>query len=450
MRETKQIHGMMTLSTLATVLLAAACGGKAKVDGTGPGGGGGGTGGTGAGATDIVGEAPVKQEPKREISKDARSDYESAVKFFTKSDKEGWSESACRQSASQFEAVAGEHKDLIEASYMVGLAYHRCGLMAEAEKAYQATLGRKSNHGPTLSNLGEIAFRNGRVDAAKTAWVKALDAEPKLVAARINLAALQLEELRKAKDAAAFARLDKEIQTQLSNALAVDGDNIRAYTLYALTFMEGRAKNKNRLDLAKLLLDEADKKPAAAKYAPLVNARGLLFLHRNALSEALKYFQSAVEMDSKFVEARMNVGLTTLGFRKYDTAKEQFTAVLGQQPKNYDAIIGLGIAMRGMGDLDGAEGQYKKARELDGRRGEALFNLGVLYKDFKAAKSDDLKASQTAYRTARDYFKDFMSKPGVSESDRDEAKNNIADCDKVIAQLDQFMKAQAAQPPAPK
>ena len=146
----------------------------------------------------------------------------------------------------------------------------------------------------------------------------------------------------------------------------------------------------------------------------------------------------------------MNVGLTTLGFRKYDTAKEQFTAVLGQQPKNYDAIIGLGIAMRGMGDLDGAEGQYKKARELDGRRGEALFNLGVLYKDFKAAKSDDLKASQTAYRTARDYFKDFMSKPGVSESDRDEAKNNIADCDKVIAQLDQFMKAQAAQPPAPK
>jgi tetratricopeptide (TPR) repeat protein len=144
----------------------------------------------------------------------------------------------------------------------------------------------------------------------------------------------------------------------------------------------------------------------------------------------------------------MNVGLITLGFRKYDVAKDQFTKVIELEPKNYDAYIGLGIAQRGLGDLDAAEGSYKKAREIDSRRGDAFFNLGVLYKDFRAAKQADLRASQAAYRTARDFFKDYLNKDG-SGDDRDEAKANIADCDKVIKQLEDFIKASANQPAAP-
>src|SRR5205807_1975908 len=100
---------------------------------------------------------------------------------------------------------------------------------------------------------------------------------------------------------------------------------------------------------------------------------------------------AAVEADPKFVEARMNVGLTTVNFRKYDTAKEQFSKVLELTGnKNYDAFIGLGLALRGSGDFPGAEEQYNKAMKLDSNRGEAYYNLGVLYKDFKANKAGDL------------------------------------------------------------
>ena len=35
---------------------------------------------------------------------------------------------------------------------------------------------------------------------------------------------------------------------------------MRAYTVYGLIYMEGRQKNRNRLDLAKLLLEEGEKK----------------------------------------------------------------------------------------------------------------------------------------------------------------------------------------------
>jgi tetratricopeptide (TPR) repeat protein len=136
-----------------------------------------------------------------------------------------------------------------------------------------------------------------------------------------------------------------------------------------------------------------------------------------------------------------------LGFRKYDTAKDQFSKVLEQDAKNYKARNGLGIALRGLGDMDGAEAEYKKAKELEPKRGEAFFNLGVLYKDFKASKQSDLRASQQAYRTARDYFREFMTKQGA-EADKNEAKGNIGDCEKLISQLEEFIKNQQNQPPA--
>jgi tetratricopeptide (TPR) repeat protein len=214
--------------------------------------------------------------------------------------------------------------------------------------------------------------------------------------------------------------------------------------LYGLVYMEGYQRNKNRLDLAKLLLDEA--KERNEKYPPLQNAYGLWYLRKNQLSEALQHFNAAVAGDPRFVEARMNVGLVTLGFRKYDVAKEQFTKVIELQPKNYDAIIGLGAAMRGLKDLDGAEAQYKKAQQVDSKRGESYYNLAVLYKDFRATKQE-VKESIATYKTAKDYFKQFLAQPG-DEANKQEAKDQVAAIDKTVTQLEAYLKAIAAQPPA--
>ncbi len=437
----------MSKNTIITSLLVAAlaaCGSGAKKSTTEPVAGGHKGPPTATSFSDNV--KPEADEPKREISKDAKGDYQAALDFYSAQDKSGWSESTCRQAADKFEAVAHEHKDLVEAEYMVGRSYHNCKMKGDAEKAYQATLAIKSNYGAALSNLGELSFAAGKVDVAKDYWNNAIKANPKLIAARNNIASLDLEAMRKTTDAAQWKTLETDARNNLSSVLAVDNDNIKAYVLYGLVYMEGRQKNKNRLDLAKLLLDEGAKRNE--KYAPLENARGLYYLYRNNISEALAHFAKAVELDPNFGEARMNVGLITLGSRKYDTAKDQFTKVLELDAKNYDAVIGLGIAQRGMGDLDAAEATYKKAKDLDGRRGEAFYNLGVLYKAFRADKQADLKASQEAYRTARDYFKQFLDKGGKPEELAD-AKDNIADCDKTIKQLDDFMKNMANNPPPP-
>ncbi len=441
---------MRTNHLIGAALLAAsllACGGSSKSSGLAKGGGvpppppnvGGGTGPATPGAPE-----------KREISADARGDYDSAMSYFAQNDKGSWNESACRSAADKFQSVARSHTGLVEAQFMVGLSYHRCNLVQDAEAAYQVASRMKGD--PTkiamaLSNLGEIYYRAGKIDGAKTYWESAVKANGKLVAARINLATLALEEMRKIGDKnPKWKTLEEDARFNLSNVLGVDSDNVTAYSVYGLIYMEGFKKNKNRLDLAKLLLDEGKKRNE--KYAPLQNAYGLLYMHRGALSLALTHFQSAVELDPKFAEARQNVGLTTLGFRNYEVSKAQFTKVLELQPKNYDAMIGLGAALRGLKDLDGAEAQYKKAKDIDPRRGEAFYNLGVLYKDFRASKQDDLKASLGTYQTAKDYFRQFQDKTG-DEADKAEAKEQVTLIDKTTKQIESFIKAQANMPKEP-
>lgn len=382
------------------------------------------------------------------VSTDAKKDYESALSFFQQNDKGSWNESACRGAADRFASVAREHSDLVAAQFMAGLSYHRCGLYKDAEAAYQAATKMKGDStkiAMALSNLGEIYYRAGKPDGAKQYWDSAVKANGKLIAARINIATFELEEMRRIGDKdSKWKTLEEDARFNLSNVLGVDSDNVEAYTNYGLVYMEGWKRNKNRLDLAKLLLDEGKKRKE--KYAPLQNAYGLYYMRRNALSLALQHFQAAVELDPKFAEARMNVGLTTLGFRNYAVAKEQFSKVLELQPKNYDALNGLGAALRGLKDLDGAESAYKKAKDLDPKRGEAYYNLAVLYKDFRASKQEDLRKAQDTYRTAKGYFNDFMSKSGDA-SDKDEAKEQVKMIDKTIKQLDDFLKN--APPPAP-
>jgi tetratricopeptide (TPR) repeat protein len=432
----KQIISFVLVSALA------ACGGATKHPKSGLGGGEG-----APPPPDVTaGGGAAKPDKQPEFSVDARKDYEAAAKKFADVEKAGWSEAECRGSAERFAAVARKHR-MVEAQYMVGRSYHACNMMKDAESAYQAALQINKNHAPSISNIGELYWQAGKRDDAKKWWETAVKADPKIIAARANLAMLMIEQLRVTKNADAWKNIEKQARDHLSSVLAVDNDHQKAYVLYGMLYMEGWQKNKNRLDLAKLLLDEGAKR--GEKYAPLQHAYGLYYLAKNNLTEALSRFQQAVELDGKFAEARMNVGLITLGFRKYDVAQDQFQNVLKlQSGKNYDALIGLGIAQRGLNDFDAAEASYNKAKELEPKRGEAFFNLGVLYKDFRAAKESDLKASQNAYRKARDYFRDYLQKEGNDE-DRDEAKANIEDCDKVIKQLDEFIKAQANQPPPP-
>ncbi len=432
----KRIDNQSLRSLLALAMIASfavACGGKSKNASTGP---------TKPDDPNKITVGPKKQKIDRKVTKDAVKDFAGAVEFYNEKAKEGWTHDNCKAAAGRFKDVASDHDKMVEARFNAGLAYHQCGMLDAAEKEYEAALRIHGNHAQSISNLGEIYFQRGQIDKAKAQWERAVKVEPKLIAARNNLAWLLLQRLRQTHDKSTWNAIEKEARDHLSSVLAVDNENVKAYILYGLVYMEGSERNKNRLDLASLLLDEAAKRDA--DNAELHNARGLLYMRKSNLGLALASFQKAVSLKPDFVEAHLNVGNITLGFRKYDTAAAEFSKVLEMQPKSYEALIGLGVAQRGLGDLDKAEENYNAAKKVDSRAGDAYFNLAVLYKDFRANKATDLASAKTNYETARKYFREFLSKQGISKDDREEAQENIKDCEKVMKQLDDVMKAQAA------
>jgi tetratricopeptide (TPR) repeat protein len=431
MNQTKQTSTLA--AALAAALCVAGCGG-AQTSKTG--------------MNKMASDAPPPpsgEAPKivRDVSAEAQKDFAAAVAFYQEQGKGGWSRDACNAAAQRFESVASTHAKLIEARFNAGLSYQNCGAMKEAEAQYQAALKINAGHGGSLANLGQIYFIGGNEARARQYWEKALAADLKTAAAHNNLAWLKIRDVRAGK--AQLRDVEKDALGHLQRTLAVENDNVEAYVLLALLYMEGSEKNKSRLTISKLVLDKG--KDLNDKFAPLYNAYGLLSLQQDQVAEALAHFDRAATLDPSFAEARMNVGNIVLGFRKYDDAAAQFDAVLKLQPKNYDAMVGLGIAKRGQRDLEGAEGAYKKASELDSTRPEAYFNLGVLYKDFRANKTQDLKGAQGMYDQAIRFFRQAMSKPRATASLQKDARENVEDCEKNIKQLDEAMRNQANQPP---
>jgi tetratricopeptide (TPR) repeat protein len=163
-------------------------------------------------------------------------------------------------------------------------------------------------------------------------------------------------------------------------------------------------------------------------------------------------FRQAVALDPNFTEAQLNVAQLVLSFRKYDEAEQAFRAVLGHEglskDEKYDATIGLGVAVRGQKKIDEAAKLYDDAMKLEGDRGDAYYNLGLLWKDFKT-DSPDPKVNRASFAKAKGYFNQFLTKQDITADARDEAKDNIDSCDKNITALDQAIQAMANAPPEP-
>jgi tetratricopeptide (TPR) repeat protein len=155
-------------------------------------------------------------------------------------------------------------------------------------------------------------------------------------------------------------------------------------------------------------------------------------------------------MDPNFVEARLNVAQVVLSFRKYQEAEENFRFVLGRKEilksERYDATIGLAVALRGQKKIDEAAKLYEDALTMSPERGDAYYNMGLLWKDFKT-NSDDPKTNKNAFIKAKGYFNQFMGKSDADSEKREEAKDNIDSCDKNIAALDQAIEIMRNQPP---
>ena len=112
--------------------------------------------------------------------------------------------------------------------------------------------------------------------------------------------------------------------------------------------------------------------------------------------------------------------------------------MLELQPKNYEAAIGLGVALRGNKKIDEAETQYNAAEKLDPSNPWSYFNLGLLYQDYKDGQ-------KPALHKAQDYYRQFLGHANdkTPESFKRDAEKRIKDIDEIYVALDEAAKMQA-------
>lgn len=280
--------------------------------------------------------------------------------------------------------------------------------LGQVRQRLERVLETYPDHAPSLFNLGRVAQEEGDLEQARRFYQRATEADPGFARGLANLGMLQLADGDVAGATRTFEAclerngLEPGCNINLSvihRMQAVDGDQVDRAGVQAgidrLRFaLAGDARNAEayanlarlymdlgRLELAGLVCENALEQGIEA--AVLHNRLGLIALAQGDVVVAYRRFQRAVALDADYVDALMNIGAMALSFRDYDAAHGAFGHVLAREPGNVEARLAFGVTLRGREDFDGAEREYNAVLEAVASHPGALFNLGILYQDYR-------------------------------------------------------------------
>jgi tetratricopeptide (TPR) repeat protein len=416
------------------------------------------------------------------VAKAALDRFNSALDDFNAHDKANdWSDANCSASASAFEGAASAQSSgkFPEATYDAGLAYQRCGNDKEAKAHFQKALSDEPKFHFARAQLALYQFKaDQNADAAISALEQAVtDANFQNVPALVDLAMFQMLRDSDAVGANCQSKAGdlKDFdcaKLNLQRALAIDDGYMPAFNQLALYYF-GSAKKKSgsgkkfgrtiatsaalakrgdlaQLELAALVCGQAVRKNPS--YAPIHNTSGLILNELGQVNTAVKEFSAAAQFDPHFFEAQMNLAAINLSFRGFDKAEGAYRKALEMHPNDYDAHLGLALALRGQIDdsnydkqVSAVQSELDACKKIDGARPDAYFNEGILTQEYKAKGAGSTDKAVAVYQQAKTIFQAFLDKAsGKTEYDGavKKTKERMQDIDDTVTFL------QAGGPPA--
>jgi tetratricopeptide (TPR) repeat protein len=380
-----------------------------------------------------------------------------------------WNASSCKQAASAFEKANDEQKGVFyEALYNAGVAYQRCKMNAEAKKIFGDILSKKSDFHRARVQLALYDYAETKdIEKAIGEMQQAIkDAEFKNEEALVNLAMLQMERDSSAGDNNCDSDFDCA-KLNLQRALAINDTFMPAFNQLAVYYLESAKKKAGRsrgkavaaagakkkadtqaLELAALVCSQALRKNP--NYAPVHNTSGLISAELGDLSAAAAAFGLARKFDPTFFEAHMNYAAVNLSFRGFQQAEQAYRAALKLHPNDYDANLGLALAVRGLvndsnfdKNVKESETLLEKAKSIAPDRPETYYNEAILVQEFRAR--DGGSKAEPMLMKAKGLFDAFVSKAGGKDeyaSAVKRAKERMEEIDQVIEFNKQTKKEQ--------
>lgn len=421
---------------------------------------------TGCGGSNKEAAAPKPSGPSdssgNAVSKAAQDKFNAALQAMSAHDKANdWTDATCTSTAQLFLDAAKEQgdKSFNEALYDAGLAYQRCKKDAEAKAQFKTVYANDPKFHRARVQLALYAFAESGekdIDQAINELREAAitDAQFKNVEALVYLGMLEIKRNNKTSDQDGpndLARAKRFIQS----ALALDDGYMPAFNQLAILYLEtakeaagrdtkrkvrmGGTKEKKvdtqALELAALVCSQAIRKNP--KYPAIHNTAGMIQVELGNLNNAVQEFNTARELDPTFYEAQMNYAAVNLQFRGFDQAAEAYRAALKMRPNDYDAHLGLALALRGAIDdtnwdknVAESAAELAKAKQIAPDRPEAYYNEAILTQEYKAKGGGEAELLN-----AKKLFGDFIDKAGSSAEFADavkRSKDRMSEIDQII------------------
>lgn len=265
-------------------------------------------------------------------------------------------------------------------NYLRGELAYRSGHPDAARSALRVALVVMPGHLPSHMLLGGLEFAEGRPEAAANHLARFVAARPEQLEARKLLVAsyLQLSQPRKALEA-------------LKPALADGADDAQLHTLAGATLMrmgdtEGAARHYARA----VELD-----PAAA------NARMELFVSLLVSQDpdaADRQLQQSIDLGTDPVQVAVMRTQLLLTRKAYDEALEQAQALQAQAPDNPAGYNLAGVAYLGKSEPEQAKQQFRKALQVAPDFSLANMNLASM-----ALQASDPEQARKHYRAVLEH-----------------------------------------------
>ena len=273
----------------------------------------------------------------------------------------------------------------LQATLNQGMALHRQGKLADAERCYGEVLQRQPDHFDALHLLGVIACQTRRTERGVELIKRAIELNPKVAAAHSNLGNA-LRDLKRPAEALASYDTAIALKPDVAEAHSSRGNALMVLTRPA----EALASYDKAIAL----------KP---DYAEAHNNRGNTLRDLKRPAEALASYDKAIALKPEVAEAHSNRGNALKDLKRPAEALASYDKAIALKPDYAEAHNNRGNALRDLKRYAKALTSYNKAIALKPDYAGAYYNRGSVF--FHYNLNDKAVANfQKAFEIEEDFF----------------------------------------------
>jgi len=251
--------------------------------------------------------------------------------------------------------------------------------------------------------LGELMFFNGNIDGAIRAFRRAIELNPKLWEAHMDLVNMYIQKsdlaaaIQECQEVLKLKPDHKEILLILGNLQRTQNDLEGAETSLKKAVDLGASPPMAHNALGLCLLQKGDTKAAHEHLDEAIKRQhkfpeahltlGVVLFKEGDKAGALKEFDEAIKEKGLYPEAHNAEGDILSADSQWQKAVEEYKKAVKEEPKYAQAYASMGNAYMQLGDLPAAREAYAKAKEINPNDKNIVYGLALMLE--KSGRTDE-------------------------------------------------------------